>query len=248
MSVTRIAMWSGPRNISTAMMRAWENRPDTVVIDEPLYGYYLKHTRADHPGRDEIIAACETDWRRVAAALTGPAPSRASERPPRAIWYQKHMAHHLLAGVDRAWVMSLTNAFLIRDPLEMAASLLKVTPSAGVMDTGLPQQVELFEQICAETGATPPVIDARDVLMDPARMLRLLCDALRVPFSEQMLAWPPGARDSDGVWAKYWYASVEKSTGFEKYAPKTDAASEAARALAEKCRSLYEILYQQRLR
>lgn len=247
MNITRIAMWSGPRNISTAMMRAWENRPDTVVCDEPLYGFYLKKTNADHPGRDEVIAKCETDWRRVAATLTGSMPRHAGDTSSRTIWYQKHMSHHLLASVDRAWVLSLTNAFLIRDPLEMAASLLKVTPNADIADTGLPQQVELFEQLHAKTGKAPPVIDAKDVLLDPPRMLRLLCEALQVPFSDRMLSWPSGPRDTDGVWAKHWYAAVEKSTGFEKYFAKTEKASPAAQALASKCRPLYDILYSRRL-
>src|SRR5262252_350367 len=122
----RIAMWSGPRNISTAMMRSWGNRPDTAVVDEPLYGFYLKETGADHPGRDEVIAAMETDWRKVTAALVGPNPGG------RRIWYQKHMAHHLLPHVERGWIAELTNCFLIRDPARVLVSLAKVTPSPSL--------------------------------------------------------------------------------------------------------------------
>lgn len=234
-------MWSGPRNISTAMMRAWENRPDTAVVDEPLYAHYLKETGLDHPGREEVIAACETDWRKVAAFLTGPIPRG------RSIWYQKHMSHHLLAGIDREWLRGLRHAFLIREPKEMLDSLVRVMPRAGLEDTGLPQQVELFELVRSWTGRVPPVVDARDVLGDPRGVLSALCGALGVSFREEMLSWPPGRRESDGVWAPHWYAAVERSTGFQPHTEREIELPSSLRDLHDACRGLYERLHVHRL-
>lgn len=239
----RVAMWSGPRNISTAMMRAWEARGDCAVSDEPLYAHYLKARPAvDHPGRDEIIATCETNWRRAAAALTGPAPGG------KPIWYQKHMTHHLLPEMGRDWVWSLSNAFLIRDPAEMLVSLAKVMPGPGLGDTGLPQQVELFEAVRARTGRVPPVIDARDVLEDPPGVLGALCGALGIAFTDRMLSWRPGPRETDGVWAKHWYAAVERSTGFEPYKERNEPVPAALKPVHEECRRLYETMHAHRLR
>lgn len=234
----RIAMWSGPRNISTAMMRAWENREDTVVCDEPLYAHYLKETGVHHPGRDEVLAAQENDWRKVIEHLTGPIPGGKS------IYYQKHMAHHLLPHMDRDWLRSMRNAFLIRDPREMITSLIKVTPDIAVEDTGLPQQLELIETLGMEV---PPVLDARDVLDDPRGMLVVLCEALGVPFDDAMLSWPPGPRETDGVWAKYWYGAVERSTGFHKRELKPDKVPVRLQTVYDECRRHYDALYANRL-
>ncbi|MCP3980456.1 MAG: sulfotransferase [bacterium] len=233
-------MWSGPRNISTAMMRSWGNRPDTYVCDEPLYGHYLTQVDVDHPGRDEVVEKTETDWRRVVDRLTGPVPEG------RAIFYQKQMAHHLLPHIDRGWLGELTHVFLIRDPREMLTSLIRHFESPGLADTGLPQQVEVFESLRAG-GATPPVIDARDVLRDPSGMLAALCERLGIEFDESMLSWPAGPRATDGVWAKHWYAEVETSTGFRPYRPKTDRVPDSLRALLDDCREPYDLLYRQRL-
>ncbi|HEV3410427.1 MAG TPA: hypothetical protein VG095_09035 [Chthoniobacterales bacterium] len=236
-------MWSGPRNISTAMMRAWGNRPDTIVVDEPLYAFYLHRTNADHPGREEVIAAGETNWRKVVARLTSdPLPEG------KRIFYQKHMTHHLLPEIDRSFLNRLANCFLIRDPAEVIASYMKKNYEPALEDVGFVQQGEIFDFVCAETRSTPPVIDARDVLENPARMLRLLCDALGVEFTEAMLSWPPGFRETDGVWAKYWYAEVEKSTGFQ---PRTSARPEVPAhlySIYERCRDVYERLREYRLR
>src|SRR5262245_8418502 len=161
----RIAMWSGPRNISTALMRSFGNRPDTYVSDEPFYAHYLADTGKDHPGREEVIAHHESDWREVARALTGPIPEG------KAVWYQKHMSHHLLSHMERDWMLGLPHAFLIRSPREMLASLAQVLDEPVLTDTGLPQQVALYDWVEARTGNHPPVIDAREVLEDPARML-----------------------------------------------------------------------------
>ncbi len=239
--VRRIAMWSGPRNISTAMMRSWGNRPDTFVCDEPLYAHYLRHTGLAHPGAAEVIQHQENDWRRVVAWLTEAVP----EGKP--IFYQKHMAHHLLPHIDRGWLDRLTHCFLIREPREMLTSLLPFIPQPSLADTGLPQQVEIFESVRDRTGATPPVVDARDVLDNPRGVLTRLCAALDVPFTEAMLSWPPGRRDTDGIWAKHWYAAVKKSTGFQPYVPKPAPVPELLAGLYEQCVVLYQRLYEHRL-
>ncbi len=238
----RIAMWSGPRNISTALMRAWGNRPDTFVCDEPLYAHYLQQTGLDHPGADEVIAHHEPDWRKAVAALVGPVPGG------KPIYYQKHMAHHLLPQIDRDWFTPLTHAFLIREPREMIASLGKILPNPTPEATGLPQQVEIFSWVRARTGRTPIVIDARDVLENPRTMLTLLCDSLGIPFSDAMLSWPPGRRETDGIWAKHWYGSVEKTTSFHPYAPKDEPVPERFQGLLELCQSYYDTLHSERLR
>lgn len=236
MTLIRIAMWSGPRNISTAMMRAWENRPDTAVVDEPLYAHYLKTTGLDHPGREDVIRHHESDWRKVVADLTGPVPGG------RAIYYQKHMSHHLLPNIDRGWLADLTHAFLIRDPREMLTSLIRNIPNPTLADTGLPQQLEIIDFVESHTGRTPPVVDARDILTDPPATLRKLCDALGVPFRDEMLHWPPGRRETDGAWAPDWYAAVEKSAGFEPYRPKTEPVPASLRPLLDGCLACYERL------
>ena len=240
----RIAMWSGPRNISTAMMRAWENRPDTAVIDEPFYACYLAETGLDHPGREDVLAAQPTDWRAVVASLTGSVPEG------REIYFQKHMAQHLLPGMGRDWLGAVTNAILIRHPDEVVASYVQRRPDVSVEpeELGYPQQMEIYERVTADTGTPPPVLDAMDVLEDPRRMLGLLCDAVGVPFSEAMLSWPPGRRDSDGVWAPHWYAAVERSTGFAPYRAPTEPLDPCWRPLADACMPAYRRLHEVRLR
>lgn len=239
--LVRLAMWSGPRNISTAMMRAWENRPDAFVVDEPLYAYYLAATGLDHPMREEVISAGETSWRAVVADLVGPVPDGVR------VFYQKHMNHHLLPAVDRAWISDLTNMLLIRNPREVVASYVKARADVTPEDVGLPQQVELFDFLAA-AGSTPTVIDAADFLRDPAGYLRAICEAIEVPFTDRMLSWPPGPRDSDGVWAPHWYHAVWRSTGFEPYRPRNPVLEGEALAVAEACLSLYEYLHERRLR
>lgn len=234
-------MWSGPRNISTALMRSWESRGDTYVCDEPFYAHYLLQTGVDHPGAEEIIENQENDWRKVSEWLTGEVPEGKS------IFYQKHMAHHLLPGMGREWLDEVRNAFLIRDPREMLTSLLKVTPEAGVEDTGLPQQWELFERRAEPTGEPPPVVDSKDVLENPRGVLSKLCEALGVRFLDSMLSWPPGPRASDGIWAKHWYAAVQETTGFAPYRPKADEVPEGHQEVLEICRSYYERLFAHRI-
>jgi hypothetical protein len=232
----RIAMWSGPRTVSTALMRAWENRPDTVVTDEPLYAFYLDRTGIDHPGREEVIASQPTDWQVVLAGLTSaPLP------PGVSISYAKHMTHHLLPEVDRGALAPLRHAHLIRDPRELLASYARVRTEPDLDDLGLRQQAEIFEAFGG------PVVDSRDLLTDPKGILRALCQALDVPFDGGMLSWPPGPRDSDGVWAPYWYASVHASTGFAAYRPASKPLPARLEPLADRCLPYYQRLHQYRI-
>jgi hypothetical protein len=237
----RIALWSGPRNISTALMRSFGSRSDTAVVDEPLYAFYLARTGRAHPGRDEIIAGGETDWRAVARFLTGPVPGGA------AVFYQKHMAHHLLPEVGREWLWQLRHAFLIRDPREMLLSLARVTPDPELADTGLPQQVELFREVERRTGRSPAVIDARDVLQDPEALLRALCARLELDFQPAMLRWEPGPRATDGIWARHWYSEVERTTGFGRWQARAGRLSGALARVHEQCLEPYRFLYERRL-
>jgi hypothetical protein len=238
----RIAMWSGPRNISTAMMRAWGNRADTFVIDEPFYAFYLGATGKEHPGADEVIAWGETDWEKVIAHLTGPIPNG------KRIFFQKQMAHHLLPQVDREWLGAVTNCFLIRDPREVIASYVKKRENPILPDLGFMQQAEIFDFVHTRTNSAPPVVDAKDVLENPARMLRLLCDAVGIEFRYSMLSWPPGLRETDGIWAGHWYGEVAKTTSFQPYRS-TDAKVPAhLEEVHDRCREAYERLYEYRLR
>ena len=243
MNPLRIGMWSGPRNISTAMMRAWENRPDCAVSDEPLYAAYLATTGLDHPGRDEVIAGGDPDWRRVADALLGPVPDG------KPVWYQKHMAHHLLPGMDHDWIHGLHNVLLIRDPDEVVSSYLRSRATVAPADIGLLQQAALFDELTEATGAAPVVIDSGDFLAAPEAYLSAMCSLLGLEFTDRMLHWPAGPRDSDGVWAPHWYDTVWKSTGFEPPSARpTPVLDDAARAVADACRPAYQKLHSLRLR
>ena len=237
----RIAMWSGPRNISTAMMRAWENRPDTAVVDEPLYAHYLHATGIKHPGRDDVLKAQSHDADEVTQMLTGPIPQG------RAIWYQKHMTQHILPDMSLDWLDGLRHCFLIRAPEAVVASFTIQRPDADVRELGFEQQWRVFEQVRERTGAVPPVIDAADVLRQPEAILRAMCTHLGVPFSEHMLRWPPGPRASDGVWAQHWYAAVERSTGFAPWRPRKVRLSTFQQGLVKHCRPCYERMAAYRL-
>lgn len=238
----RIAMWSGPRNISTAMMRAFENRPDTAVVDEPFYACFLAATGADHPMRAEVLASQSQDWRVVAAAMTGPSPGG------RPVFYQKHMTHHMLPEFGLDWAGQCRNAFLIRAPERVLASYAKVRGAAALEEIGVPQQAALFDAECERLGHAPPVVDGADVLADPRGVLSALCSALGIPFTEHMLSWPAGRRESDGVWAPAWYSAVEASTGFAAPADETARVlPENLQRVADAARPLYEKLAQHRL-
>jgi hypothetical protein len=239
-------MWSGPRNISTAMMRAWGNRADTTVVDEPFYAFYLARTGKKHPGAEEVIARGETDWRKVASSLTKDIPG-AGQGPSR-IFYQKQMTHHLLPEMEREWLARLTNCFLIRDPAEVIASYIKKNEDPELEDLGFGQQAGIFAWAREHSGKIPPVIDARDVLQNPERMLRLLCKAVGVEFDPAMLSWPPGLRETDGLWAKHWYGEVAESTGFAPYRERRAEVPERLRNVEARCRESYDLLHQHRLR
>jgi hypothetical protein len=237
----RIAMWSGPRNISTALMRAWENRSDCQVWDEPLYPWWLWRTGAAHPGRATVLRAHADDL-----DLQQLVPKLSKCVSP--IMYHKHMAHHLLPEVPRCWMEGARHAFLIRDPARVLASLAAKYPEAGIDDTGLPQQVELLRWLHEHGHPTPPVVDSDDVLASPRPMLKSLCAALGVPFEEAMLSWPAGPRLSDGAWAKWWYERVHKTTGF---GPSSSGEPEVPSLQLEylpACQELYDELASLRLR
>lgn len=222
------------------MMRAFENRADTAVIDEPLYAHYLATTHKPHPGAEDVMRAQSTDWRVVARELTEGAVAGAS------VLYQKHMAHHICGDMTLDWTAPLTHAFLLREPAAMLCSLARVLPSVSLEDTGLPQQVALYRHL-QKAGATPPVIDSRSVLEAPEAMLRALCEALEIPFDSAMLAWPAGPRHSDGVWAPHWYASVEASTGFGPYVPFDGVVPAPLKPLIQPCQALYDELAKDRI-
>ncbi|MFT7680446.1 MAG: hypothetical protein ACI8QC_004452 [Planctomycetota bacterium] len=237
----RLAMWSGPRNISTALMRSFGARPDAQVCDEPLYAYYLRETGLLHPVRDTILREHENDWRKVVAELSGPLQAGKN------IYYQKHMAHHLLPEMDRAWLDGFESAFLIREPRAMLASLIEKLDAPVLEDTGLPQQVALFEAQRERTGRTPIVIDSKDLLLDPAGMLTQLCERVGLEFDPRMLAWEPGVHPTDGCWAEYWYGNALASTGFAPYRERQVQLPASYEELARTCEQLYAQLHPQRL-
>jgi hypothetical protein len=237
----RIAMWSGPRNISTAMMRAWENRQDCAVEDEPFYGYYLHKTGIDHPGADEVIADQGTDWQAIVERCIHNSPGN------KPLFYQKHMTLHLLPEIDRTFLSSLTNCFLIREPEYVVSSYAAVRQNVTLEDIGFVQQAELFEYVKNISVETPLVIDSRDFLKNPRNMLTAICEKLHVDFDENMLKWPEGPRSSDGVWAKYWYESVWNSTGFTVYRQKPVKLDKQNKAISEQAQVYYDLLFEHRL-
>lgn len=231
----RIAMWSGPRNISTAMMRSFEARGDTAVVDEPFYAAFLAASGLDHPMREETLMSQPTDWEDVVPPLIG-----AAEKP---VFYQKHMAHHMLPGFGLEWTASCRNAFLIRDPALVLASYTQKRAEVSLADIGWPRQSELFAREADRLGKAPPVIEGADVLRDPAGTLARLCAALDIPWTEKMLHWEPGRRATDGVWAPAWYDHVEKSTGFDP--PREEKAVSLPphlQRIADEARPMFETL------
>ena len=234
----RIAMWSGPRNISTAMMRSFENRSDTVVVDEPFYAASLAVTGADHPMREAVIASQPTDPAEVVRCLIGPVPDG------RSVFYQKHMTHHMLPAFPLDWTAQVNNVFLIRAPEAVLASYTQKWDSVTLEAIGIPMQMALFEREADRLGQAPAVIDSADVLADPRGVLGALCAACGIAFSVRMLSWPAGKRASDGVWAPAWYDAVEKSTGFAPARSQTEvpALREDLQRIADAARPSYERL------
>ncbi len=222
-------------------MRAWENRDDCVVWDEPLYGYYLDATGISHPGATEAIGAQGTDAAAIIRRCIGEVPGG------KPIYYQKHMTLHLLPSLERGWLKLLTNCFLIREPEAVIASYAAVRSNATLDDIGFVQQAALFDEVCAITGKVPMVIDSREFLLEPETMLTAICARLGIEFTQAMLSWPKGRRDSDGVWAKYWYESVWNSTGFATYHEKRSNLCNKNRQIAAEARPYYDRLYRHRL-
>ena len=237
----RIAMWSGPRNLSTAMMRSFGNRSDTFVSDEPFYGCFLTATGVDHPLRDEIIAGMDCSWETVLETLQGDPPDGSP------IWYSKQMWHHMTGPIGFDDFAGFTHAFLIRQPERMIASYLRKREAAAFEDFGLERQAEFFEREADRLGRAPPVIDANDVLRDPERTLSSLCAALEIGWDEAMLSWAPGRRPTDGPWAPHWYGAVEASTGFELPDDGPVELPDDSRRLADRMRPFYEQLARHRL-
>lgn len=237
----RIAMWSGPRNLSTAMMRSFGNRSDCAVIDEPYYAAYLQQTGLDHPMRSEILASQETDWRAVEARILGPAPNNAP------IFYQKHMSHHMLPDIGRDWFGKVRHAILIRAPERVLASYAAKREAVTAADIGMTDLEEIRKQTSEATGRATPVIEAEDIRRNPQALLPLLCEALGISFDAGMLGWPPGRRDSDGVWAAHWYATVDSSTGFAPPEDELPDLPDELRAIAAETRPVFEALASQKL-
>lgn len=232
----RIAMWSGPRNLSTAMMRSFGNRADTFVTDEPFYGCYLSQTHDPQPMADEVIAAMDCDWANVARAMTG--------RPPGdpVIWYQKHMAHHMVGPIAHDGLPGLRHAFLIRDPARVVASYSAKRTRVRPEHLGVEQQVDYFEREADLLGHAPPVVDSADILRDPAAILKRLCEALEIPWDAAMLTWAPGPKATDGIWGSHWYDAVNGSSGFAPPDDKRLQLDAQEQAVADACMPFYERL------
>jgi len=231
-SPVRIALWSGPRNISTALMYAFAQRADTTVVDEPLYAHYLSTTSARlyHPGADEVIASQENDWRKVVeSVLLAP-----YDTP---IVFFKSMTHHLI-NLEWDFLFDLTNVLLTRDPRDMLPSYAQHVQQPTLQDTGYADQLRLFDYL-QQHGQTPLIVESKRLLQQPARMLARLCQTLGIPYDPAMLQWQAGPRPEDGVWAKYWYASVHDSTGFHPYVEKTAPFPEHLKPLLAECQPYY---------
>jgi len=237
-----IAMWSGPRNLSTAMMYSFAARGDCAAWDEPFYAAYLKMTGMNHPMRDEIIAAHDNDPDRVAASCRGAAPGG------KAHFYQKHMTLHMIPGIDRTFMRACENVFLIRHPARVVASYAKKREGPTLADIGFVQQAELFDEVSSWLGHAPLVIDSADIRANPQAALLGLCSALGLSFTENMLRWPVGPKPYDGVWAPHWYNAVHKSTGFEDPEGALPDLSSEYQRLADQALPYYERLAALRLR
>ena len=235
-TITRIAMWSGPRNISTAMMYSFASRPDCTVWDEPFYAFYLANSGIEHPMGGEVIAAGTENYDEVATACTsGPDDGKR-------VFYQKHMTHHMLPGVDRSWMKNLTNAFLIRSPERVLASYARKRDEVTLRDIGFAEQAEIFDDVAQRLGTTPPVVDTDDILANPRGVLSGLCTRLGIAFDDAMLSWPAGPKSYDGAWAPHWYNAVWQSTGFNAPPENNIELPGSHRAIADEAQPHYAVL------
>jgi len=237
----RVAMWSGALTEALCMMRAWGNRRDTVVLDDPFYPNYLARRRPGLPGTIEVLARHPADTSKIVETITAPAP------PSKPLLYMKLTTRYLPPGLDSSWLGRVTSCFLIRDPRELLALQIRQRVEPTVERTGLPLQAEIFRQVSNATGRIPPVIDAADLQRDPRRVLGLLCDALDVAFDDAMLSWAPGLRDSDGAWAPRNYRSVEQLTGFEPHRPIPETLASDYMKIYLECIEHQKVLYRHRL-
>ncbi len=239
METLRICLWSGPRNVSTALMYSFAQRADTRVLDEPLYGHYLRVSGARHPGREEVLEAMETDGEKVVREVI----LGACDQP---VLFTKQMAHHL-RELDLGFLERTVNVLLIRDPADMLLSLAHQLPDPRLEDTGMAVQHELLDRLTG-LGQEPPVLEARQLLLDPPGVLAQLCRRLGIDVDEAMFQWPAEPRPEDGVWASHWYHNVHRSTGFAPYRPKTDPVPERLQPVLEECRPHYRALFSGALR
>ncbi len=235
----RLAMWSGPRNISTALMRSFEARGDCKVVDEPFYAWYLANSDVRHPMHDAILSSQPTEWYAVVAGLL------TSQDQP--LCYQKHMAHHMVGDEDYDWLAQLVHAFLVRDPAAMIASYQQKRESVRAVDLGLERQKALYLEVVERTGQTPPIILAADVLSDPAGYLAALCRELNIPWTRSMLSWKSGPRDSDGVWAPHWYNVVMRTEGFAQPSEQPIKLDAAGRRVLTDCEADFAFFFDRRL-
>jgi len=234
----RIGMWSGPRNLSTAMMRSFSSRDDTATADEPFYAHFLKTTNEQHPGRDEVFAEQDSDWKNVVDMLTGPIPGN------KPVWYQKVLTHHIVGNMSLDWTEKLTNCFLIRHPKDMILSYQKIYPKVDISLLGWRQQVTIFDLVYQRTGEAPIVVEADDIANNPKAMLSMLCDRLGIPFTDKMLSWQKGPHPSYGSWGKYWYKNVMNTTGFHPFEEKHESIQSQHMAVYEECLDCYLKLQQ----
>ena len=238
----RIAMWSGPRNLSTTMMRSFGARADTACVDEPFYAAYLTAVGLVHPMQEEILAAQPHDGAEVARQMLGPVPGG------KPVFYQKHMTHHMAPQIPRDWMAHVTNVFLIRHPTRVLASYARKMDEISLEAIGVPQQAELFDRVCQVTGAAPPVVDSDDILNDPPGMLRALCGVMGIDYTDDMLSWSAGPKPEDGVWAPHWYDAVWASTGFGEPNVHVSGLPSELMALADEARDHHEEIAAHRLR
>ena len=234
MSGQCVAMWSGPRNISTAMMRSWENRSDTVVVDEPFYAHFLKETGIDHPMASEVIATGNTDFKDIIEKLR--------QAPASGIFYQKHITTHWMEYFPVDWLSDINHVFLIREPVRVVASYAIKRQNMTEFDLGYAQQANLFDIICKQQETAPAVIDSARFLDDPNSQLRALCEHLQIDFEDTMLHWPSGKRNSDGIWGAHWYDAVTTSTGFGPANSKPLNLSDDQQRVADLCQPYYETM------
>ncbi|WBB60779.1 hypothetical protein O7599_35695 [Streptomyces sp. WMMC500] len=229
----RIALWSGPRSLSTALLRSWESRADTAVSDEPFYAYFLTATGADRPNAGDSLDSQPHDWRVVLGRLLGEVPDR------RPIWFQKHHAMHLLPEVPRSWIAGMTNCFLVRHPARVAVSYARIRPGFTAEDLGFRQLRAVFGYVTEHCPGTPPVLNAADLARDPPTALKALCAALGVDFTEDMLAWPPGRHEHDPSLGDPWYRNVQGSSGYLPYTEDEPQVPAELRGVVDACMDDY---------